>query len=183
MNRLRSRRIPGSLKAVSKGVFASACIMLATTSCNYGFSGGGGFPTDIKTIFIEPFENQTVQVELDQQLFRKLQDRVPRALGARPAGEENADAVIRGKILRYDDIGSNYRPGSTTGTVDVLTYQVSISVSVEIVDRKRNVVLWESQSIVGRGDYRRDTQKDTDGREIALNLIIQQIIDGAQSQW
>jgi hypothetical protein len=148
----------------------------------YGFSGGGGFPSDIRTIYIEPFDNQTVQVELDQQLFRKLTDRVPRALGARPGSETNADAVIRGRILRYDDVSQNYRPGSA-GNVDVLTFQVSITVSVEIVDRKRNVVLWDSQGLVGRGDYRGDSQKDTDGREIALNHIIQQIIDGAQSQW
>lgn len=183
MNRLRSRSTPGSLKGSNAALFVAACILLLTSSCKYGFSGGGGFPSDIRTIFIEPFENQTVQVELDQQLFRKLQEKVPRALGARPAGEENADAVIRGKILRYDDVGQNYRPGAQGGSVDVLTYQVSITVAVEIIDRKRNVVLWESQGLVGRGDYRRDTQKDTDGREIALNLIIQQIVDGAQSQW
>jgi hypothetical protein len=108
---------------------------------------------------------------------------LPRALGTRPAGEQNADAIIRGRILNYDDVGQNYRPGQTEGNIDVLTYQVSITVAVEIVDRKRNVVLWDTQSLVGRGEYRRDTEKDTDGREIALDHILQQIIDGAQSQW
>ena len=91
--------------------------------------------------------------------------------------------MIRGRILRYDDVSQNYRPGTQGNPVDVLTYQVSITVAVEIVDRKRNVILWDSQSLVGRGEYRGDSQKDTDGREIALNHIIQQIIDGAQSQW
>lgn len=178
MSRLRFRRIHGIL-ALSSALLLGAC---------YGFQGGGGFPSDIRTIYIEPFGNETVQAELDQQLFRRLNDRLPRALGVRPAGEHNADAVIRGRITRYDDVAGNYRPGQTSETgassgVEILTYQVSISVSVEIIDKKRNVVLWESQSLIGRGDYRRDTQKDTDAREIALNHILQQIVDGAQSQW
>lgn len=162
---------------------AGACLL---GSC-YRFSGGGGFPADIRTIYIEPFENQTVQVELDQQLFQKLQERLPRALGARPGSETAADAVVRGRILRYEDVAQNYR--ATTGAqqpggVDVLTYQVQITVAVEIVDRKRNVILWDSQSVVGRGEYRIDSnERDTVARNKALDHILQLIIDGAQSQW
>jgi hypothetical protein len=173
----RFRRIFGSLSlCVSTGLLAG---------CNYGFSGGGGFPPDVRTIYIEPFENETVQVELDQQLFRKLTDRLPRALGARPGSESAADAVIRGRIVRYEDVAQNYR--STTGQqqagIDIVTQQVQITVAVEIIDRKRNVVLWDSQSVVGRGEYRLSDQRDSDAREQALNHILQLIIDGAQSQW
>lgn len=162
----------------------AACVLLA--ACNYGFSGGGGFPSDVRTIYIEPFSNETVQVELDQQLFRKLTERLPRALGARPGSESAADALIRGRILRYEDVAQAYR--ATTGQnqaggVDISTQQVQITVAVEIVDRKRNVVLWESQNVVGRGEYRLDGERDTDAREKALNHILQLIIDGAQSQW
>lgn len=177
MSRLRSRRIPGIFSALS---------VLVLAACNYGFQGGGGFPSDVRTIYIEPFDNQTVQTDLDVQLFRKLQDRVPRALGGRPGGEENADAVIRGRILRYEDVGQNYLAGNTqqnSNAVQILTNQVSITVSVEIINRKTNEILWDSQGVVGRGEWRTQSEKDTDGRERALNHIIQQIIDGAQSQW
>jgi outer membrane lipopolysaccharide assembly protein LptE/RlpB len=175
MNRLRFPR--------TLGVSTVLSILLLTASCNYGFQGGGGFPSDIRTLYVESFDNQTPQAELTQLLFQRLSDRLPRALGIRPAGQENADAIIRGRIVRYDDVGQNYRPGATQGNVDVLTYQVTITVAVELVDRKRNVVLWDSQSLVGRGEYRKDSQTDVDGRETALNHILQQIIDGAQSQW
>jgi hypothetical protein len=175
----RFRRKSGSLSALLVGA-------VLLTGCNYGFSGGGGFPPDVRTIYIEPFENETVQVELDQQLFRKLQDRLPRALGARPGSEASADALIRGRILRYEDVAQNYRATSgqqQAGGVDVLTHQVQITIAVEIIDRKRNVVLWDSQSVVGRGEYRLNDQRDSDAREQALNHILQLIIDGAQSQW
>jgi len=168
------------------GILTVSATSLLLAACNYGLSGGGGFPSDIRTIYIEPFQNETVQVELDQQLFTKLQERLPRALGTRPGSESAADAVIRGRILRYEDVAQSYR--ATTGQqqaggIDVLTHQVMITVAVEIVDRKRNVILWDSQNVVGRGEYRIDDQRDVDGREQALNHILQLIIDGAQSQW
>lgn len=168
---------------LTSGILAFSAILAA---CNYGFSGGGGFPADVRTIYIEPFGNETVQVELDQQLFRKLTDRLPRALGARPGTEVNADAVVRGRVTRYENVAQNYRATSgqqQAGGVDVLTHQVQITVAVEIVDRKRNVILWESQSVVGRGEYRIDGEEDIVARDKAMDHILQQIIDGAQSQW
>ncbi len=166
--------------------FSALCAgSLLLSACNYGLTGGGGFPADVRTIYIEPFENETVQVELDQQLFRKLNERLPQALGTRPGSETGADAVIRGRILRYEDVAQSYRAtsGQQQSGVDVLTHQVQITVAVEIVDRKRNVILWDSNSVVGRGEYRITDQRDTDAREQALNHILQLIIDGAQSQW
>jgi Lipopolysaccharide-assembly len=174
------------LPKLGSRVLSIAAAALLLGSCNYGFSGGGGFPLDIRTIYLEPFANETVQVELDQQLFRKLTEGLPRALGARPGSEAAADAVVRGRILRYDDVAQAYRATSgqnQTSGVDISTQQVQITVAVEIVDRKRNVVLWDSQSVVGRGEYRLEDQRDTDAREQALKHILQLIIDGAQSQW
>ena len=167
-----------------RSLIGSAALLL--TSCNYGFSGGGGFPADVRTLYIESFQNETVQVELDQQLFRMLTDRLPRALGTRPGSENAADAVVRGRITRYEDVAQNYRStaGSQAGGVDVLTHQVQITVAVEIVDLKRNVILWDSQGVVGRGEYRIDGGEDvTVARDKAIEHILQQIIDGAQSQW
>lgn len=179
MKLLVFRRKPG--RRACSALLLSA---LLASGCNYGFTGGGGFPADVRTVYIEPFPNETVQVELDQQLFRKLTDRLPRALGARPGSENNADAIVRGRITRYEDVAQNYRAtvGQQSG-VDVLTHQVQITVAVEIIDRKRNVVLWDSQNVVGRGEYRINDQRDSDAREQALNHILQLIIDGAQSQW
>lgn len=162
--------------------FVSTFVLAAALSSCYSF-GGGGFPSDIKTIYIQAFDNETVQFELDQQLFRKLQERIPRALGIRPAGEQVADAVLRGKIVRYEDAAQNYRPGGSQTGVEVLQHQVQITIAVELINRKNNTVLWESSGLTGRGEYRPQNQTDQEGREKALINLVQQIIDGAQSQW
>ena len=173
------RRIPGHRAAVSALLIA---LSAAHAGC-YGFRGGGGFPADIRTMFIQSFENSTSQFELDQQLFAKLNERLPRALGVRPAVEEKADAVVRGKIARYEDAAQNYRPGDTRSGIQVLQHEVQITISIMLVDKRTNTVLWESTALTGRGSYRPATETDQVGREQALNNIVQQIIDGAQSQW
>ena len=175
----RSRRIPGIRAAIS---FAAAVVLLS--GCNYGFRGGGGFPPDIRTIYIESFENTTPQFELDQLIFRELTERLPRALGVRPAGEVNADAIVRGRITRYEDAALNYRTNAGgSNQVEVLQQQVQVTVAVEIIDRRRNVILWESSTLTGRGDYNPDQQTDQDARAKAVETLVTQIIDGAQSQW
>src|SRR5512138_2804798 len=114
---------------------ASALLLLsALAGCNYGFRGGGGLPDHVRTIYIAPFENQTEKPDLDPQIFRALNDQLPRALGLRLAGEQNADLVVSGKITRYDDVDSNYRPGQQSSSINVELQQVSISLAIQLLD-------------------------------------------------
>jgi len=162
---------------------AAFAALLLAPGCNYGFQGGGGFPAHIRTLYIEPFENRTAQFDLETQLFRKLVERLPRALGVRPAARDVADAVVRGRIVRYDDVAQNYRPGDSGRDPQILEHQVQITISVEIIDLRRNVILWRGENVVGRGEYLPASQTDQVGREEAIEHLIQQIVDGAQSQW
>ena len=163
---------------------ASALLVLtAVTGCNYGFRGGGGLPDHIRTIYIAPFENQTDKPELDPQIFRALNDQLPRALGLRLAGEQSADLVVSGKIMRYDDVASNYRAGQQSSAINVELQQVSISLAIQLLDVRDNLVRWESSSLVGRGEYKPSGGTDEPARTTAIKQIIQQIVDGAQSQW
>jgi hypothetical protein len=177
MTLLRSRRILGRQAANTILLMALAL----PTGC-YRLRGGGGLPEEIRTMYIQPFENSTPQFELGQQLFNKLSDRLPRALGIRPAGEDHADSWVRGKITRYEDAAQNYRPGEAGGRVTVELHQVQITVTVELINRKNNTIIWE-QSVTGRGEYRPASEQDVTARDKALDHILQQIIDGAQSQW
>jgi hypothetical protein len=163
--------------------FVLVLVASALAGCNYGFTGGGGFPAHVRTIYIAPLENQTVQFDLDQQIYRVLSERLPRALGVRLAGERAADAIMRASVTSYEDVAQNYRPGQQAGSVEVIQHQVQVRLSLQIVDLRENVILFESQGITGRGEYRPDTQSDEIARATAIETLIQQIIDGAQSQW
>lgn len=156
--------------------------ILVLSACSYGFEGGG-FPPHIETIYIEPFENRTPMFDLDSRLYNALVEELPGQLGLRLAGEESADAILRGEIVRYDDVAQNYRAGEEQRGGNVISHEVQIGISAELVDVRDNVIRWDSRSLVGRGIYDPTAGSDQEGQEEAIENIIEQIIDGAQSQW
>lgn len=158
-------------------------LLTATAACNYGFEGGG-FPSHIRTIYIAPFENETPQFELQGTLFSALMEELPGQLGLRTAGEESADAILRGQILRYDDVAQNYRAGAADQPAgEVFGHEVQIGISARLVDVRDNVIRWETQSLTGRGRYDPARETEAVGQREAIESLIEQIIDGAQSQW
>lgn len=167
---------------VSARLAVILALALCAGACNYGLRGGGGFPAEIRTVYIAPFGNQTVVFDVNDQIFSALRERLPSALGLSLAGERAADAVVRGTVTRYEDAAQNYRAGQP-GSIDVLQHQVQITVSIQIIDVRGSVILYEQSSVSGRGVYRPDTQSDEIARTEAIQVLIQQIINGAQSQW
>jgi hypothetical protein len=157
-------------------------VTAAGSGCNYGFQGGG-FPPHIRTIYIEPFENDTPQFDLETLLYQALSDELPGQLGLQIVGEEAADAILRGTITRYDDAAQNYRANTNQPAGNVLSHEVRIGVSAELIDIRDNVIRWEARSLTGRGQYNPTTEQDELGQRQAIENLIEQIIDGAQSQW
>jgi hypothetical protein len=156
--------------------------VLGSTSCNYSFRAGSFPPPHIRTIAIEPFDNQTTRFELSAELYDQLLRNLPGALGIRTAGVDVADAVVRGSITRYDVAAPNYRAGAGGRPPEVLQRQVSIGISVEIIDLVEDVILWESSSVLAQGEFPEGAPEEG-GRQIAMELLVQRIVDGAQSNW
>jgi hypothetical protein len=80
-------------------------------------------------------------------------------------------------------VAQNYRPGVDGAAGSVLSHEIQIGISARLVDVRDNVIRWESSSVVGRGSYRPDSQSDDVAKRQAIDNIIEQIIDGTQSQW
>ena len=147
-------------------------------ACLYHFSGGG-LP-DIKTVAILPFDNDTPQPVLTKEVNDAITEAVQGRLGLRPAAESNADAVVRGRVVRYDaDVPIAFQPG--IGRADVTQRQVQLTVDVEIVNQKTGKPLWQRQGLSVVGEYA--PPAEADGRKIALQKLVNEIVDGAQSQW
>lgn len=159
---------------------ALACVLL--TGCNYSFRAGSFPPPHIQTIAIEPFANETARFELSGELYDQLLRNLPSALGIRTAGADVADAIVRGSINRYDVVAPNYRAGDPGQPAEVLQRQVNISVSVSIIDLVENVVLWESSNVTALGEYAEGSPEEG-GRMRAIELLVLEIVDGAQSNW
>ena len=162
----------------------SGCLVslsaLTLTGCLYGFAGGG-LPPSIKTVAVLPFDNQTPEPTLTQEISRAVREAVESRLGLRQSAEARADAVVRGSITRYEpDLPVQYT-GGDSAQVTVTRREVQITVSVEILDQKQGKPLWQRNGLVVRGDY--ESGNETSGRAKALDDLIQNIVEGAQSQW
>ena len=153
---------------------------LTLTGCLYGFAGGG-LPPTVKTVAILPFDNQTPEPTLTQEISSAVREAVERRLGLRQSAESRADAVVRGSITRYEpDLPVAYTGGDSS-RVTVTRREVQITVSVEILDQKGGKPLWQRNGLVVRGDY--ETGREAEGRRKALDDLVVNIVEGAQSQW
>lgn len=165
------RRISGLLASLS---------LLAVGGCLYGFAGGG-LPPSIKTVAVLPFENQTAEPTLTAEVNSRVREAVQGRLGLRQASENQADAVVRGTITRYDpDLPVAYQ-GEEGNAPTVTRRLVQITVSVEILDQHAGKPLWQRSGLVLDGDY--PPGREIEGRTKALDKLITNIVEGAQSQW
>ncbi|HEU4475000.1 MAG TPA: LPS assembly lipoprotein LptE, partial [Gemmatimonadales bacterium] len=81
--------------------FLASLSPLALGGCLFGFAGGG-LPPSIKTVAVLPFDNQTPEPTLTQEIAVAVREAVEGRLGLRQASESQADAVVRGTISRYE---------------------------------------------------------------------------------
>lgn len=168
-----------------RGHFAPAVLLLlgALSGCNYSLRAGAGLPDYIRTIAVLPFENETTRAELTEEIHQQLLRELPRALGVRSAGEDVADAIVQGTIVGYNVNAPLFRPGAGGNTAEVLQRQVSIAARVEIIDVEGNAILWEDQSLRAEGQFLEASETEDIGRSEAVELLVQRIVDGAQSNW
>jgi hypothetical protein len=163
-------------RASSAGVLA----LLFAAGCLYHFSGGG-LPRDVKTVAILPFDNRTGEPALTQEVNTAIRDAVESRLGLRDASEANADAVVRGEIVRYDpDLALSVQTGQQ-GRYEVTRRRVQIVLNLELYDQKHGKSLWKQSGLTVDGEYQ--PPAETDGRKIALDKLVTQVVEGAQSQW
>ncbi len=175
----RSQPRSGAVRSASGAALLLLAAAVTAGGCLYHFSGGG-LPRDVKTVAILPFDNRTGEPALTQEVSVSIRDAVESRLGLREAAEANADAVVRGEIVRYDpDIPLSYQAGQ--GTVDVTRRRVQITVNVELYDQKHSKTLWKQQGLTVDGEY--NPPAETEGRKLALAKLVTQVVEGAQSQW
>jgi hypothetical protein len=159
---------------------AYSLVLLAQASCiPYGFTGGG-LPSHIRTVAIVPFENQTATPELPRELSDALRTRLHDRLGLRDASEAKASAIVRGTIQRYETdipIGFSANNRQTTSASRLL----QLVVDIEMVDQVTGKTLWQRKGLLAEGQY--EERGEPEGRRQAIQRIVDDVIQGAQSQW
>lgn len=154
--------------------------VLVLTGCLYSLSGGGGLPRHIRTVAVIPFENETPNPEVAGELHLALRRTLGDRLGLREAPESRASAIVTGTIRKYEPdvpVGFSANPALAT----TARRRVQVVVDVKIVDQTTGKTLFERAGLQAEGEYAE--RAEPAGRKQALERIVNDIIEGAQSQW
>jgi len=159
---------------------AYSLVLLLLTACiPYGFTGGG-LPSHIRTVAIVPFDNQTATPELPRELTDALRTRLHDRLGLRDASEAKANAIVRGTIQRYEvDIPIGYNANNKQATT--ASRMLQLVVDIEMIDQVTGKTLWQRKGLLAEGQYQE--RGEATGRKLAIDRIVNDVIEGAQSQW
>lgn len=159
---------------------ALSVVVLMLAGCfPYGLSGGG-LPSHVRTVAVLPFENLTPVPEVQQELALALRTQLRDRLGLREAAESRASALVRGTIQRYEaDIPIGFSANNNNQTS--ARRQLQISVDIEMVDQVTGKTLWQRKGLLKDGQY--EERGEASGRKQAIDRIVNEVIQGAQSQW
>ena len=168
------------MRPVRRGLSALVLLaLLPLAGCLYGFAGGG-LPPHVRTFAVLPMDNETSSPELPRELQDALRTGLQSRLGLRDAPEERANAVVRGKITRYDlDMAAGFSANPNQATS--ARRRLRVYVDIEIVDQVTGKVLWTRTGIQADGEYA--DRGEAQGRKQAIDRIVNDVIEGAQSQW
>ena len=165
--------------ARSSLLISLALVLGGCFGIHYGFAGGG-LPSNIRTMAVLPFDNQTTSPEVQRELVDVMRHELQRRLGVRDASESRADAIVRGVINAYD-VDVPVAVSSNPSTAVTARRRLQLTVDVEIVEQDNGRVLFQRKAMRGEGDY--DERAEAVGRRKAIDKIVNDIVEGAQSQW
>ena len=167
-------------RAITRTWRALALATVVTSAGCYKFSGGGGFPPDLKTIAILPFDNQTATPEVQRELNEFMRKSFHDRLNLRDAPEEKADVVIKGVIGKLEvdlPAGVSADPRQANQS----RRRLQLVLDVEITNMKTGRPLLKNAGMQSEGQYAEG--REDEGRKLAIEKIVDQIIQGTQSQW
>jgi hypothetical protein len=172
----------GAVRRIARAARGASALALAVSLLGgcYGFSGGGGLPKQLKTVAIEPFDNQTAVPELQREVFEQLRAALRDRLNLREAPAARADVVVRGTLVKYDvdlPAGVSADGRQTTST----RRRLIIVLDVEIIDQTTGRTLLNKKGLQREGQYAEGGE--VAGRKIALESLISDLVEGVQSQW
>lgn len=152
-----------------------ALAALFAAGCGYSFRSP--VPAHLNTVYVPTFENETREFLLTQQLTELVTETFQNESRLRLASDEDdADLVVRGTIVRYEEEALSYDPGVAVSP-DVFTRRVVVTVDVRIQDLVRDETLWENPALTQWGEFTEEQGETVEtGALRALEKISEEIL-------
>jgi len=151
-------------------------VLLLSAGCGvYTFNPKG--KSSIKSIAIERFENQTLEHGLADQMTDIVIDAFISDGNLKVVSLENADAVLSGVLTRYERKPYQYDQNDV-----VESYYVDMNFDITLKNPRDDSEIWKER-MSQRGIYMVDEETEEDGRQRAIELLVEAIINKTTKSW
>jgi outer membrane lipopolysaccharide assembly protein LptE/RlpB len=162
-----ARELDYNNRVKTKSILALLIVGLAAlaSACGYTMSGSGRFLTDsnILTVYIPLFKNNTTRFELDLKLTEAvIREFVSRGKVKVVQDAASADAVLDGVVNRFKASPIAYS-GAASGSAD--RFAITITASITLRDQRTKEEVFANPSYVYKGEYQVPQGTDFESQE------------------
>jgi len=133
--------------------------------------------SEIKSITVERFENRTTEYELADQMSDLVIDAFIKDGNLRIVSLENADAILNGLLTRYER-----KPYKYDLNDQVESYEVVMDFDVALKKPATDSEIWK-EKMTQRGIYNVADETEEIGRQKAIKLLVEAIINKTTKSW
>lgn len=128
-------------------IVVSLTLLAMLSGC--GYTVGGPFRADVKTIYVDMFESREFRRDLEFMLTEAVKKRIGTDTPYRLASREKADTILTGEVLeqRQAAFAPDFR------TRQPRDKQLNLAVRVEWKDLKTGRILFEQRALLQAVDY------------------------------
>lgn len=146
--------------------------LMAVAACGYSFNSP--VPEHLNTVYVQTFDNQTREFQITQDLTERVINQFITQSRLRLVGsEEEADLLVRGTILDYEEQALSYDPGEQLDP-EVFSRRVTLTVDITMDDQVEERVLWENSSLREWGEFSEDQGETVD---VGIDRAVQKIAE------
>lgn len=141
----------------------------------YTLNPGG--KSQLGSIAVAPFENETTQYELSSRLTELIVDAFISDGSIKVLPEDKAEAILTGMLTRYERI-----PYVFDENDQVQQYKIQMDFQISLTNPRDNTELWK-ESMRQEGIYNADTETEEDGQRRASARLVEAIINKTTKSW
>ena len=181
------------LSSVLCPLISGTLVLLLAAGC--GYSTHAALPANLKTIYIQPFENKIslasmptrdnrfplyrhrMEVDLTNEIINRFQ-----FTGLlRPATPQHADARLEGELISFRRDALRYNSSKT-----VEEWRLNVVVNLRLYDQKSQTLLWEEQNFTGDTTYFTtgpNAESEDAGLGRAITDLAKRIVERTVENW
>lgn len=163
---------------------AAASLLLVAVAGGCGYTLSSALPGHIKTLAIPVLANSTVEFGLGDDVTQALVNAFLSDRSLKIVREREADAVLRGTIVRYENHVFGY-----TQQERATQYEIVLVVKVSFHDLVKNRDLWKEDALTVRTTYNvvavgaAPPQTEADGRRDVIQKLADQVVSRTVQGW